>query len=195
MGWRHKVLTYVEYRAVSGVLKILTTPPPPHPASVFSFRTKGHTRRAVRGWGVNILEDARHRIGLLQNNLSTAEGLLLGSWGLTSTHSSPTLVHHQTRDVRKSSWILILNIKLFLQMKNKELRRSFSSSVSSVSNRRLFRRQSVCYGDTMSILVPIIINLSESRHIYCTVLGLSPHRVFHKKVKGMLSIHHKTPRN
>jgi hypothetical protein len=26
----------------------------------------GHTRRAERGWGVNILEDARHRIALLQ---------------------------------------------------------------------------------------------------------------------------------
>jgi hypothetical protein len=33
-----------------------------------------HTRRAVRGWGVNISnisEDARHRIGLLQYNPST----------------------------------------------------------------------------------------------------------------------------
>jgi hypothetical protein len=26
----------------------------------------GHTRRAERGWGVNILEDERHRIALLQ---------------------------------------------------------------------------------------------------------------------------------
>jgi hypothetical protein len=32
-----------------------------------------HTRRAVRGLGVNIMEDARHRIGLLQYNLSTPE--------------------------------------------------------------------------------------------------------------------------
>jgi hypothetical protein len=48
--------------------KILT----PHPASVSFPRTKGvHTRRAVRGWGVNILENARHWIGLLQYNLST----------------------------------------------------------------------------------------------------------------------------
>ncbi len=30
-----------------------------------------HTRRAVKGWGVNILENVRHRIGLLQYNLST----------------------------------------------------------------------------------------------------------------------------
>jgi hypothetical protein len=56
--------------------KILTPPPPLHPASVSSPRTKGggvHTRRAVRGWGVNILEDARHWIGLLQYNPSTAK--------------------------------------------------------------------------------------------------------------------------
>ncbi len=43
-------------------------------ASVSSPRTKCggvHTRRAVRGVEVNILEDARHRTGLLQYNLST----------------------------------------------------------------------------------------------------------------------------
>jgi hypothetical protein len=69
----HKELTYVEYRAVSGVFQNVDPPPPLHPASVSSPRTKRgiHTRRAVRGWGVNILEDARHRIGLLQYNLST----------------------------------------------------------------------------------------------------------------------------
>jgi hypothetical protein len=41
---------------------------------VSSPRTKGagvHTRRAVRGWGVNTSEDARHWIGLLQYNPST----------------------------------------------------------------------------------------------------------------------------
>jgi hypothetical protein len=35
------------------------SPPPATKAGV-------HTRRAERGWGVKILEDARHRIGLLQ---------------------------------------------------------------------------------------------------------------------------------
>ncbi len=30
-----------------------------------------HSRRAVRGWGVNISEDARHWIGLLQHNPSS----------------------------------------------------------------------------------------------------------------------------
>jgi hypothetical protein len=61
----HKVLTYIEYRAVSGVFRTIE----PHPLStqrVSSPRTKGgggggvHTRRAVRGWGVNSSEDARH---------------------------------------------------------------------------------------------------------------------------------------
>ena len=42
-------------------------------------RTKGgvvQTRRAVRGWGVNISEDARHWNGLLQYNPSTERALL-----------------------------------------------------------------------------------------------------------------------
>jgi hypothetical protein len=78
-GTRHKVLTYVEYRAVSGVFKNIDPPPPLHPASLFSRRTKDkgrgvHTRRAMRGWGVNILEDAGHWIGLLQYNPSTVLG-------------------------------------------------------------------------------------------------------------------------
>ncbi len=60
----NKLLTYVEYRAVSGVFQNIDPPPPLHPAS------EVHTRRVVRGWGVNILEDARHRIGLFQYNLS-----------------------------------------------------------------------------------------------------------------------------
>ncbi len=52
----HKVLTYLEYRAVSGVFQNIDPPPPPYiqPASVSSPRTKGGgvpTRRAVRGWG------------------------------------------------------------------------------------------------------------------------------------------------
>ncbi len=37
----HKVLTYVEYRAVSGVFQNIDPPPPLHPASVSSPRTKG----------------------------------------------------------------------------------------------------------------------------------------------------------
>ncbi len=70
----HKVLTYVEYRAVSGVFQNIDPPPPSPPSEYVLPRTKGrgvHTRRAVRGWRVNILEDARHWIGLLQYNLST----------------------------------------------------------------------------------------------------------------------------
>ncbi len=41
------------------------------------------------GWGVNILEDARHRIGLLQYNLSTRERV----FDLRSYHLRLTLVH------------------------------------------------------------------------------------------------------
>jgi hypothetical protein len=49
----HKVLTYVKYRAVSGVFQNIDPPPPLPPASVSYPRTKGgnggvHTRRAVR---------------------------------------------------------------------------------------------------------------------------------------------------
>ncbi len=53
----HKVLTYVEYRAVPGVFQDIDPHPPLHRASVSSPRTKGgggggvHTRRAVRGVG------------------------------------------------------------------------------------------------------------------------------------------------
>jgi hypothetical protein len=68
----------MEYRAVSGVFRTIDPPPPLHPASVSSPRTKEggvHTRRAVRGWGVNISEDARHGIGLLQYNTSTLPSL------------------------------------------------------------------------------------------------------------------------
>jgi hypothetical protein len=76
----HKVLTYIEYRACSvWRLPNYWPPPPLHSASVSSrtpplHQRRGgggtlHTRRAVRGWGgVNISEDSRHWIGLLQNN-------------------------------------------------------------------------------------------------------------------------------
>ncbi len=48
---------------MSGIFRIIEPPPPLHPASVSSSRTKGggvHTRPTVRGWGINISEDARH---------------------------------------------------------------------------------------------------------------------------------------
>jgi hypothetical protein len=74
VGYTHKVLTYIEYGAVSDVFRIIDHSPPLHLASVSSLRTKGgwvHTRRAVRGWAVNSSEDARHCIDLLQYNPST----------------------------------------------------------------------------------------------------------------------------
>jgi hypothetical protein len=50
----HKVLTYIEYRAVSGVFQNNDPPPPFHPANVSSPRTKsgGYTLQGVRGVGV-----------------------------------------------------------------------------------------------------------------------------------------------
>ncbi len=42
--WTLKVLTYIEYRAVSGVFRTIDPPPPLHPASVSSPRTKGGGR-------------------------------------------------------------------------------------------------------------------------------------------------------
>ncbi len=70
---KHKVLTYVEYRAVSGVFQNIDPPPPLHPVSgvLPPHQRRGvHTRRVGEG-GFNILEDARHWIGLLQFNPST----------------------------------------------------------------------------------------------------------------------------
>jgi hypothetical protein len=53
----HKVLTYIEYSAVSGVFRTID----PHPLSPQRVCPPpapkaggGHTRRAVRGWGVNM---------------------------------------------------------------------------------------------------------------------------------------------
>jgi hypothetical protein len=73
-GFDHKVLTYIEYRAVSGVFRTIDPHPPLPLASVSSPRTKdgGRTHSpGGEGVGVNISEDARHWIGLLQYNPST----------------------------------------------------------------------------------------------------------------------------
>jgi hypothetical protein len=50
---RHKVLTYIEYRAVSGVFRTIDPPYPLHPASVSSPRTRGggYTLAGRRGGG------------------------------------------------------------------------------------------------------------------------------------------------
>ncbi len=70
-GYVHKVLTCIEYRAVSGVFRTIDPPPLLHPASVSSPRTKGGVNI------FNILEDARHWIGLLQYNPSTGSSFRL----------------------------------------------------------------------------------------------------------------------
>jgi hypothetical protein len=56
--------------------KYLPPNPPLHPASVSSPRTKGGGTHSPGGeGGGNILEDAIHRIGLLQYNLSTVQAV------------------------------------------------------------------------------------------------------------------------
>ncbi len=69
-GGSHTVLTY--NRVQSSVWHLPNPHPPLHPASVSSPRIKGggHTRGG-EGVGGNILEDAKHWIGLLQYNPST----------------------------------------------------------------------------------------------------------------------------
>ncbi len=72
-GTRHKVHTYVENRAVSGVFQNIDPLPPPSPQRVCPPPAPKAYTLAGR-WGVNILEDARHWIGILQYNPSTERG-------------------------------------------------------------------------------------------------------------------------
>ncbi len=48
---KHKVLTYVEYRAMSGVFQNIDPTPPLRPAIVSSPRTIGGGNTLARGWG------------------------------------------------------------------------------------------------------------------------------------------------
>ncbi len=48
---RHKVLTYIEYRAVSGVFRTIGPPPPLYPESVSSPRPKGGGYTLTGRWG------------------------------------------------------------------------------------------------------------------------------------------------
>ncbi len=69
----HKVLTYVEYRAVPGVFQNIDPPPPSPPSEC--VLTPAPKAGGGEG-GVNSLEDASHRIGLLQSNLSKSHELI-----------------------------------------------------------------------------------------------------------------------
>jgi hypothetical protein len=75
------VPTLKEYRAVSGIFQTIDPPPLstqrvclPHAPKAGRGGTHSPGRK---GWGVNILEDARYWIGLLQYNSSTTEALLI----------------------------------------------------------------------------------------------------------------------
>ncbi len=75
------VLTYIEYRAVSGVFRTID-PSGLHPLSTRSVcpppapKAGGYTlAERWGGGGVNISEDARHWIGLLQYNPSTRKAI------------------------------------------------------------------------------------------------------------------------
>jgi hypothetical protein len=76
-GGRHKVLTYVEYRAVSASSKILTTHPPLHPASVSSPAPKAGCTHSPggEGGGGSIFWKTSDKGLASYNNLNTEEGL------------------------------------------------------------------------------------------------------------------------
>ncbi len=69
LGVTHKVLTYVEYRAVSEAFQNIDPPPPILPKR--RGRTHSPGGEGVGGQYFGILEDARHWIGLLPFNSST----------------------------------------------------------------------------------------------------------------------------
>ncbi len=75
---RHKILTYLEYRAVSGVFRTIDPPSPSPPSEcvLTPHQRRGYTLAGRwRGGGVNISEDARHWIGLLHYNPSRERGV------------------------------------------------------------------------------------------------------------------------
>ena len=113
----YKLLTYEEYRAVSGVFQNIDPPTPLHPANMSLPRTKGggvhHTRREVREWEVNILEEARHWIGLLQYNLSTIRSFELGP---PTSRAFFFPLDHSSYSSYSSRTILRLLILLFLYL-------------------------------------------------------------------------------
>ncbi len=74
-GGEHKVLTYIEYRAVSGVFRTIDPPTPSPPSEcVLPPAPKAGDTHSPGGEGVgggNNSEDARHWISLLQYNSFT----------------------------------------------------------------------------------------------------------------------------
>jgi hypothetical protein len=83
---------------VSGVFLTIDPPPPLHPSSVSYPRT----RRAVRGWRVNILEDARQWIGLLQYSiiyLNLAEAKWFQNTHPETIEEEPLIIELEVEDL------------------------------------------------------------------------------------------------
>ncbi len=77
---------------MSGVFQNIDppTPSPPSECVLPPHQRRGlHTRRAVKGCGINIVEDARHWIGFLQYNPSTGKPKTL-TYQLTGRSKSLT---------------------------------------------------------------------------------------------------------
>jgi len=98
---------------VSGVFQNID--PPLHPACVSSQRTKGG--------GVNILEDAGHRIGLLQYNLSTVQKITRQEIVQRTVEINTAIgyfKHIYLRITRLSTALKINKILIFMYGRNKK---------------------------------------------------------------------------
>jgi hypothetical protein len=81
---------------MSGVFQNIVSPPPHRPASVYppTFGAGGgHTRWVERGWGVNILEDARHSSVLYICKSFVGKWVQWSSNKLTSAANSASRFH------------------------------------------------------------------------------------------------------
>jgi hypothetical protein len=100
---QHKVLTYVEYRAVSRVFQNIDPPPlsPPRECVLPPHQRRGvHSRRAVRGWGGGSIFWKTRDIGLASYSIISLHITV-------SVMSEPTVV---TVKSELSSWFLMTEL-------------------------------------------------------------------------------------